>query len=135
MNLHYQYYWFKEVIPHDICDKIIQMGNKRIEQVKKNGNDASGTTSGGSEKKEDERISAKELTPKQQLETNDLNVKVTHVDKGEFVTFKSGRKMPKWYNDATTKERGKIRSKTFPGIAKAMAAQFSEQISLLINQT
>ena len=71
MNLHYQYYWFKEVIPHDICDKIIQMGNKRIEQVKKNGNDASGTTSGGSEKKEDERISAKELTPKQQLETND----------------------------------------------------------------
>jgi len=47
------------------------MGNKRIEQVKKNGNDASGTTSGGSEKKEDERISAKELTPKQQLETND----------------------------------------------------------------
>ena len=53
-----------------MCDKIIQMGNKRIEQVKKNGNDASGTTSGGSEKKEDERISAKELTPKEQLETD-----------------------------------------------------------------
>ena len=50
MNLHYQYYWFKEVIPHDMCDKIIQMGNKRIEQVKKNGNDASGTTRGSGEK-------------------------------------------------------------------------------------
>ena len=36
MNLHYQYYWFKEAIPHDMCDKIIQMGNKRIEQIKKN---------------------------------------------------------------------------------------------------
>ena len=37
--------------------------------------------------------------------------------------------MPKWYNDAvSSSERGKIRSKTFPGIAKAMAAQFSEQI-------
>ena len=36
MNLHYQYYWFKEVIPHDMCDKIIQMGNKKIEQIKKN---------------------------------------------------------------------------------------------------
>ena len=35
MNLHYQYYWFKEVIPHDMCDKIIQMGNKKIEQIKK----------------------------------------------------------------------------------------------------
>ena len=69
MNLHYQYYWFKEVIPHDMCDKIIQMGNKRIEQVKKNGNNTSGTTSGSNEKKEDERISAKELTPKEQLET------------------------------------------------------------------
>ena len=33
MNLHYQYYWFKEVIPHDMCDKIIQMGNKKIEQM------------------------------------------------------------------------------------------------------
>ena len=70
MNLHYQYYWFKEVIPHDMCDKIIQMGNKRIKQIKKNGNDASGTTSGGTEKKKDERISAKELTPKEQLETD-----------------------------------------------------------------
>ena len=46
MNLHYQYYWFKEAIPHDICDKIIQMGNKKIEQIKKNGDDASGTTRG-----------------------------------------------------------------------------------------
>ena len=53
-----------------MCDKIIQMGNKRIKQIKKNGNDASGTTSGGTEKKEDERISAKELTPKEQLETD-----------------------------------------------------------------
>ena len=50
MNLHYQYYWFKEVIPHDMCDKIIQMGNKRIKQIKKNGDDASGTTRGNGEK-------------------------------------------------------------------------------------
>lgn len=72
MNLHYQYYWFKEVIPHDICDKIIQMGNKRIEQVKKNGNDASGTTRGSGEKTKNKgKISAKELTPKEQLETDD----------------------------------------------------------------
>ena len=47
MNLHYQYYWFKEVIPHDVCDKIIKMGNEQIELVKKEGGDASGTTRGG----------------------------------------------------------------------------------------
>ena len=67
MNLHYQYYWFKEVIPHDVCDKIIKMGNEQIELVKKEGGDASGTTRGGGEKtKDDKRVSAKELTPKEQ---------------------------------------------------------------------
>ena len=59
MNLHYQYYWFKEVIPHDVCDKIIKMGNEQIELVKKEGGDASGTTRGGGEKiRDDKRISA-----------------------------------------------------------------------------
>ena len=78
----------------------------------------------------------KHYSTNQQLKINDSNVKITHVGKGEFITFKSGKKMPKWYNDAgSSSERGKIRSKTFPGIAKAMAAQFSEQISLVANQT
>lgn len=52
---------------------------------------------------------------------------VTHVDKGETVTFESGRTMPKWYTDAwnlPVKERAKLRSKTFPGIARAMAEQW-----------
>ena len=47
---------------------------------------------------------------------------ITHVDKGEFVTFSSGKKMAKWYNNASG--NGHIRSKTFPGIAKAMAEQW-----------
>jgi hypothetical protein len=44
------------------------------------------------------------------------------VDKGEFVTFSSGRRMAKWYNEASG--NGHLRSKTFPGIAKAMANQW-----------
>ncbi len=43
--------------------------------------------------------------------------------------FKSGNSMPAWYADAWGKspeERSKIRSKTFPGIARAMAEQWSE---------
>ena len=44
------------------------------------------------------------------------------VDKGEFVTFSSGKRMAKWYNDASG--NGHLRSKTFPGIAKAMATQW-----------
>ena len=44
------------------------------------------------------------------------------VDKGEFVTFPSGKRMAKWYNEASG--NGHLRSKTFPGIAKAMANQW-----------
>ena len=50
------------------------------------------------------------------------------VDPGERVRFASGKSMPKWYADAyrlSPKERAKARSKTFPGIAKAMAEQWS----------
>ena len=50
------------------------------------------------------------------------------VEPEERVSFSSGRTMPKWYADAwklPPSERSKIRSKTFPGIAKAMAKQWS----------
>jgi len=49
------------------------------------------------------------------------------VNPGEMVTYQSGRTMPKWYADAwklSPAERSKARSKTFPGIAKAMATQW-----------
>lgn len=52
---------------------------------------------------------------------------ITHVQKGEIVEFESGVKMPKWYADAwrlPKEQRSKIRSKTFPGIASAMAEQW-----------
>ena len=49
------------------------------------------------------------------------------VSKGEYVTFSSGKRMAKWYNEATGgKDRSKNRSKTFPGIAEAMAIQYSD---------
>lgn len=55
------------------------------------------------------------------------------VEPGEFVEFKSGKKMAKWYADALSQakskqERQTIRSKTFPGFAKAMAEQWGEYI-------
>ena len=57
------------------------------------------------------------------------------VDKGEFVEFVSKKgvkkRQPKWYFDAlknakTPQERSTLRSKTFPGIAKAMATQWTK---------
>lgn len=55
----------------------------------------------------------------------------THVERGEFVTFKSGKRMPKWYADTpstNSEENRKKRSTTFPGFAEAMAEQWSEYI-------
>lgn len=49
------------------------------------------------------------------------------VGKGEFIMHKSGKTKPKWFADAfhlPPKERAKARSKTFQGIANAMAEQW-----------
>lgn len=55
------------------------------------------------------------------------------VDKGEYILFNSGKKLAKWYSDALTKsksaqERQTLRSKTFPGFAKAIAQQWSKEV-------
>jgi len=65
---------------------------------------------------------------------NLFDKEVTHVGKGEFFEWTDGKtgkikKQPKWYADAflnakTKEEVGHLRSKTFPGIAKAMANQW-----------
>jgi len=58
---------------------------------------------------------------------NLFDSEVTHVGKGEFVTFDSGKRMAKWYAEA--RGDGHTRSKTFPGIAKAMAEQWTNKIN------
>ena len=53
------------------------------------------------------------------------------VGKGEMVAYKSGNTMPKWYADAfklPKAERQKLRSKTFQGIADAMAEQWGKDL-------
>lgn len=46
------------------------------------------------------------------------------VDKGARHITKSGKSLPEWYNLPPSKDRWKIRSKTFQGIADAMAEQW-----------
>lgn len=50
------------------------------------------------------------------------------VGRGEHVEFESGRRMPKWYAESwrlSKEERARLRSRTFAGIAKAMADQWT----------
>jgi hypothetical protein len=53
------------------------------------------------------------------------------VEEEERVVYSSGKSMPKWYADAfklPPEERWKVRSATFPGIAKAMAEQWGNNV-------
>jgi hypothetical protein len=53
------------------------------------------------------------------------------VGTGEKVTYASGKSMPKWYAEAyklPPAQRSKLRSKTFDGIAKAMADQWGSLV-------
>lgn len=55
------------------------------------------------------------------------------VGKGERVVLSSGKSLPKWYSDSfntkiSTEMRRTLRSKTFQGMAKAMASQWSNYI-------
>lgn len=53
-----------------------------------------------------------------------LLVPTNIVDRGERIKYASGRSLPKWYANLSPKERSVLRSKTFIGIAKAMASQW-----------
>jgi hypothetical protein len=70
---------------------------------------------------------------------NLFDTEVTHVGAGEFYEFttKKGvkKRQPMWFAEARgfngkkqTEDSGKIRSKTFPGIAKAMAEQWGNYL-------
>lgn len=57
--------------------------------------------------------------------------KVTWVHEGETIQLPNGDRMPKWYADAwklPKEERSQLRSKTFPGIAQAMAEQWGNYL-------
>jgi hypothetical protein len=56
------------------------------------------------------------------------------LNKGEFHTTKGGKTLPKWYNLPPSENRAKIRSKTFPGIAKAMANQWGQYLIKQLKQ-
>lgn len=67
----------------------------------------------------------KNLPPLIHIKSDDLFDKQTHVGRGEFITFDSGKRMAKWYAMLRADDkRAHIRSKTFPGIAKQMAEQW-----------
>jgi len=67
----------------------------------------------------------------QHHEHDNLFAEKTHTHPGERVFYASGKSSPLWHHQTRglpKDERSKIRSKTFPGIADAMAAQWGDFI-------
>jgi len=50
------------------------------------------------------------------------------VARGERHVTRSGRSLPKWYNLPPSEDRWKVRSRTFKGIAEAMASQWGGRV-------
>lgn len=50
MQLNTSYYWFKDAVSIDFCEKVIAVGKERIEKEKARGNSTEGYTFGSSEK-------------------------------------------------------------------------------------
>lgn len=71
----------------------------------------------------------KNLKPLIHVKERDLIDEPTHVGRGEMVTFASGKVMPKWYAEA--RGDGHTRSRTFQGIADAMATQWGNQLEAI----
>jgi len=69
-------------------------------------------------------------------EPNLFESEVTHCGKGEMVQTSTGKTFSKWYWETSKgkgKERQIMRSKTFPGIARAMAEQWGSLCPLKKN--
>jgi hypothetical protein len=56
-----------------------------------------------------------------------LLVPTNVVDKGKRHITKSGKSLPEWYNLPPSEDRWKLRSRTFQGIADAMAEQWGKE--------
>jgi hypothetical protein len=56
------------------------------------------------------------------------------VDAGENVTY-GNKSLPAWYSNMSKKDRDVIRSKTFPGMAKAMADQWGKFVKRSKNKS
>ena len=78
----------------------------------------------------------KNLPPLMHWSEDDFFGKKTHVLKGKMIEYASGRRMPEWYaNLRGKKNRTSERSRTFQGIANAMASQWSEDLTKIMGKT
>lgn len=72
------------------------------------------------------------LSPLVHHESDNLFGQRTHVGRGEMYVAPSGKVLPKWFAETSTsggnEKNRRIRSKTFPGIAKAMADQWGNKL-------
>ena len=67
----------------------------------------------------------KNLPPLQHSAEDDLFYKKTHVGRGEMKKYADGTTRTAWFNQTAGNEPSTYRSRTFPGIASAMANQWT----------
>lgn len=64
MQVRNSYYWFKEAISPENCQKIIDMGEKQIQEIKKSGGSTEATTFGDNHKQAFEKEGREAISQK-----------------------------------------------------------------------
>ena len=88
MQVKNSYFWFKEALSPEVCQKIVDQGIKQIEQEKSSGKDVSATTFGNNHKQglEEEGIKAEAQADKTTEEVKtELGVSDADVDKARYI--------------------------------------------------
>ena len=75
MQVRNSYYYFKEAISPENCQKIIDMGEKKIQEIKKNGGSAEATTFGDNHKQAFEK-QGKEVIPQKDETVEDVKKRI-----------------------------------------------------------
>ena len=88
MQVKNSYFWFKEALTHEECQRIIDQGNKQINESKQAGKDVSATTFGDNHK---QGLEAEGLKPKPQADKTteqvktELGVSDADVEKARYI--------------------------------------------------
>jgi PKHD-type hydroxylase len=79
MQLQYQYYYFKKALSPEICEKIIEMGNARIEEERSKGYSTAGFTNGDGQKTAKPSAAPQGEFTKKELKDQGINPIETYV--------------------------------------------------------
>ena len=97
MQVRNSYYWFKEAISPENCQKIIDMGEKQIQEIKKSGGSTEATTFGDNHKQAFEKEGREAISQKDET-VEDVKKRIGDKENIEQTRYIRDSEVA-WFND------------------------------------